>query len=474
VLITTSSHAGAAAVDFAPFPPTNPLVIPIDDEAEAAGGPGEPRSTDSAGGIIAADLENTGRLGFLVTLRNFVGVYAFDGRPLWTSNDPIRVGSSLEREGGPGHHGAGIQAYDVDDDGRTEALYLLDDGRLVVRDAATGNVKWKVAPPPSPSGEAVWEYPVVANLRGEGPREIVLQASRTGGYRVARFLAAFAIEELRVDGPSARPLWTRDDYLGCNHTGVRVADINLDGRDEIIGAQIIDGATGRTLFELPDFPHAFNPEEGWYSHLDAILVADVKPDRQGLEVVALEEKHPERVFLYDEKGLIWASHHRHQEPQNAAVGSFRHGDPGVQIWCRSRYNEGQKPFVFDAAGNVIFEYDLDDVAPEGWTSRGIERIEAIHWNGKHQHAAGKERHRSGDICIWNPLTGEFVHHIKEQADRLYVADVLGDWREELIVLNGKELRIYWNDADNPNPGRQRLWRSNAYQRSKQNYNYYSA
>lgn len=62
---------------------------------------------------------------------------------------------------------------------------------------------------------------------------------------------------------------------------------------------------------------------------------------------------------------------------------------------------------------------------------------------------------------------------KERADRLYVADVAGDWREELIVLSGNELRIYQNEAKNPNPDRPRLWTKQHYRRAKSVWNYYS-
>jgi hypothetical protein len=72
-----------------------------------------------------------------------------------------------------------------------------------------------------------------------------------------------------------------------------------------------------------------------------------------------------------------------------------------------------------------------------------------------------------------PLAGRFVKRFAEKADRLYVADVTGDWREEIIVLNGSELRIYANDAPNPNPNRPRLWADRNYRRLKQCHNYYS-
>jgi len=75
--------------------------------------------------------------------------------------------------------------------------------------------------------------------------------------------------------------------------------------------------------------------------------------------------------------------------------------------------------------------------------------------------------------LFEPLTGRFVRIFKEEADRLYVADVLGDWREEVIVLNGNELHVYENSDPNPRPDRERLWTDRNYRRLKQYHNYYS-
>ncbi len=63
--------------------------------------------------------------------------------------------------------------------------------------------------------------------------------------------------------------------------------------------------------------------------------------------------------------------------------------------------------------------------------------------------------------------------LRSPADRLYVADVSGDWREEMVVLHGNELRVYHNPAPNPRPDQPRLWELPHYRRAKQAYNYYS-
>jgi hypothetical protein len=426
---------------------------------------GEPGGTTEAGGLIAVDLNRDGQRDFLVTKRNHVAAYDGRGPRLWVKRTDIQITGQAEAEGLPGAHAPGVQAADIDGDGRTEVLFLDRGGALNVLDGATGETRKRVVLAP-PAGSERWEHLVVANFRGRGDRDLLLQATNAKGYRMGRFLAAYALEHILADGEFA-PLWTRDDFVATAHNGARVADVDGDGRDEVLGATIV-GPDGRITVSIPV-----------QGHLDGIHAYNVRPDLPGLEVVALEEGNDRgnlegRVFLYRKDREIWVTDFRRQEPQNTAVGRFDPDRPGLQVWCRSRYDKHQKPFVFDAAGNLIAHYQMDDVAPEGWTSSGVEVIFTIDWTGERkQLAVAKERHAAGDVAIFDPIAGRFLHRFREKADRLYVADVLGDWREEIIVVNGDQLRIYENDAPNPDPGHARLWDRQSYARSKMTWNYYS-
>lgn len=421
----------------------NPFVVTLDI----------PPPADSAGGVVTADLDNDGLMDYLVTVRGHIAAYRNDGSRLWVKKASVCIGGSSEQEGLPGHHGPGVQAADIDGDGRTEVLYLTHDGALHVVKGTTGQRRWK-ANPPVPEGAEHWEHLVIADFRGEGDRDLLLQATNAKGYRVGRYLAAYRLRDLRRS--NFRPLWTRDDFAACAHNGARVADLNGDGRDEVLG-QMLLSSSGETLQTVPF---------GGKAHADYVSAADVRPDSPGMEVVLLEEelRSGRRVggaYLAGNGTTIWQSHHEGQEPQNAAVGEFNPASTGLEIWCRSRHATGQTPFVFDARGNLIASWEMKSVAPEDWTGED------------QQLCAAKERHESGDVAIFDALTGTFLHRCKEQADRLYVADVSGDWREELIVLNGNKLSVYHNDDPNPNPDRPRLWSRNEYRRSKMTWNYYS-
>jgi hypothetical protein len=424
-----------------------------------------PGDWSGRGGLIAVDLNGDGQRDFLVTKPGHVAAYDGRGPQLWRQQADIQLTSQAEAEGLPGEHAPGVQAADVDRDGRTEVLFLDRGGALNVLDGASGEIKKRVRLA-SPAGSERWEHLVVANFRGRGDRDLLLQATNAKGYRMGRFLAAYALDDILADGEFA-PLWTRDDFVANAHNGARVADIDGDGRDEVLGATIV-GPDGRITVSIPVA-----------GHLDGIHAYDVRPDIPGLEVVALEEGNDRgnlegRVFLYGKHREIWVADFHRQEPQNAAIGRFDPDRPGLQMWCRSRYDKRQKPFVFDGAGKVVAHYRMDDVAPDGWTSSGVEVIFAIDWTGeKRQLAVAKERHTAGDVAIFDPISGRFLHRFREKADRLYVADVSGDWREEVIVVSGNRLNIYENDAPNPDPGHARLWDRQSYRRGKMTWNYYS-
>jgi hypothetical protein len=443
-----------------------------------------PVEDEGIGGVVAADVNDDGRKDFIITKPSHITVYDHIGEKLWGKKVDLQVTVRAELFGLPGWHAPGAQAADVDGDGNTEVLYLIKDGTLQIVDGLTGREKWR-ARLSAPDGSERWEHLVVANFRGEGDHDLLLQATNARGFRMGRYLAAYALTDLTTG--IMKPLWRRDDYVGSPHSGARVADLDGDGKDEILGGTLV-GPEGKILLRLP-----------LAGGIDSILVADVRPDIRGLEVIALEEggskgifrrsnrffrtanrlyrrffQSGNRIFLYNKERVIWSSHFNQQECQNAVVGNFDHDRLGLELWCRSGRKNQQKPFVFDSQGQPISDYTMGDVAPKDWSVRGVEIISRIDWTGSRKHlAAAKERHRSGDVTIFDPLSGQFLYRFRERADRIYVADVSGDWREELSVLNGNELHVYENNEANPNPNRPRLWSQNHYRRSKMTWNYYN-
>lgn len=446
-----------------------PFTIAID--------PRQPPMT-GRGGIIVHDLTGDGRMDYVLATkendfgpgRAAISAYDWGGGLLWIADDvDIQMNGNAERHGLPGWKGPGIAAGDIDGDGAAEVLHLDTANRVVVRDGRTGAAERTLGPVALPDGAAQWSHLQIAELRGEGDRDLILQADP---YPF-RWLKA-----IRAD--TGAELWAVDDYDGPKHGGFRAADIDGDGRDEVAGATIIDHDGRRMNAWTYDRPAA---------HFDAMAMADVRPADPGLEVVLLEEqtwapdpsifqerRRDDRTALVSADRIFWVSGYKGWEPQNAAVGKFDMNRPGLQIWNRSRFNTGQKPWVLDQDGRVIAAWSMNDVKPDGWSERGIEMISTIDWfGGPTRYLAAKERHRSGAVAVIDAMTGRFVTWWPEQADTILVADVAGDAREEIIVVNGAagEIRVYQNTAANPHPPKPSPWAQNAYRRQKQNYNYYS-
>lgn len=212
---------------------SNPFVIKL-----AIPGP-----KDSGGGVITADINNDGKMDYLVTVPGHLAVYDNNGKKVWIKKTDIVVGGSSENQGMPGHCGPGVAAGDVDGDGKCEVVFLTRDSVFHIVDGKTGAEKAK-AKPPHPEGTDFWEVAMIADFRGTGgDGDILLQTTNNRGYRMGKFLAAYAIEAIVKGG---KPLWQSDKFVSCARNSARLADINGDGHDEVLGATIFS-AKGKLI-----------------------------------------------------------------------------------------------------------------------------------------------------------------------------------------------------------------------------------
>lgn len=466
--------------------PQNPFVIKLDKSQN---------DLSRRGGIIVADLNGDGFLDYLVSTKtgNYgkgkatIGAYLHNGDLLWVKeNIDLNINGMAETHGLPGWHGPGVSVSDIDGDRQIEVIHLGTQNEIIIRNGLDGDIKKtiKVRPPQGNSVKKIksflryllrgkaeraikslkippakWAHFQMVNLKEANDDEIILQSD------------PYPFKQLKaVSLNTGETLWEFNDYIGQKHGGFRAADIDNDGFDEVVGGMLLD--EDGTVIN----PWEYRQIRG---HLDSLTIADVMPNEPGLEWVVTEESHrqDDRTAVLGKEKIFFYHSFEGQEPQNVAVGDFDLERPGLEIWCRSRYNTDQRPWVIDAAGNTIVTYRINDQKPDSWSDEGVEVITAINWDGSgRQLLAAKERHTKGKIAILEPLSGEFKKWWDENADRIYVADVVGDSREEIIVVNSKEneIRIYWNNEENltadpaPQP-----WKRNEYRRQKMNYNYYS-
>lgn len=419
-----------------------------------------PPPSTSAGGIVTAPITQNGLMDFVVTGPGHIGLYGHFGGQLWHQEADIRVTTQSELNGLPGDHAPGVQIADIDGDKRLEIIYLDNQGVLHALDGVSGREEWN-SNPPCPVECAQWELAAICNLRGFGDRDIILQSTNKNGYRLGRYLQAYSIEDLMMKNYA--PLWERHDYFGCAHGGIRLADINQDGRDEVLGGSIIT-SEGEGL---PGVPLTANNES---NHIDALFPANIRVDVPGIETVILEHGGENRVFVHNYDQLIWQSHHKHLKPKYAVAGAFGENPSDRFIWCAANSGNSRLPFVFNQVGEVVVDGEETPGYQTDFWKTGVENVSIIHWDGGHQQfACGRSKGASRTACIFNPLTGEIIKKLTDHADRVYVVDVSGDWREEVVIQSGSRLLIFSNEDKNPNPDLTRFWDNPVYERAKMNY-----
>jgi rhamnogalacturonan endolyase len=205
----------------------------------------------------------------------------------------------------------------------------------------------------------------------------------------------------------------KEKYDGQGSHGLITADVDADGRDElVIGAAVLDDK-GNGLWTL---------EMG---HPDVCYVADIDPANPGLEVFYGFEtrQNTDGICVVDARTgrKLWA----HKEPtrhiHNQGMAADVLADsPGMEVYAGER--DLKKRWLYSAKGKLIKFYESGTLSPR-----------ALWWDADPQ----KEVIMSGAIRDWG---GEAMQPI--QGSVVAVVDCLGDYREEVITSRKGELRIY--------------------------------
>jgi len=353
-----------------------------------------------------------------------IEAYLADGTHLWTHD----MGWAIER----GIWYSPMVVYDLDGDGRAEVCLKAGEGDprdeegkvnsgpeyLLVLDGMTGKQKARIDWPRRedfPSyNYASRNQMCVAYLDGKTPCLVVVR----GTYNVIQVRAYdFCAGELRL-------LWQWHDqeeaarYTGQGAHSMHAVDVDGDGRDEVmLGSAVLDD-------------HGVGLWTTEFGHPEHHYVGDIDPNRPGLEVYyGVESRRTNNgCCLVDAKTgkLIWGidtpTRHVHATGMCADIDG---STPGLE--CYSSDTDSAKKsnvrWLFDCKGNVLRD-DLD----WGFGCR------TAHWDADLQREIIRGR------TIVNYEGGDYPDVIGGSV--VGVADILGDWREELIVSVPGELRIY--------------------------------
>ena len=395
--------------------------------------------------------------------------YKLDGTLLWT----INLGKNI-REGA---HYTQFMVYDLDGDGRAEVAMKTADGTmdgqgniigdssknwrndrgyilsgpeyLTVFDGLTGKAlattdfippRYSTLTPTTDELKEMWGdgygnrmdrfLAAVAYLDGKTPSLIM-----TRGYYTRSVLTAWNFRNGKI-----KHLWTFDSddssqtgnraYRGQGNHNLSVADVDGDGRDEIVfGAMTIDD-NGKGLYSTG------------LGHGDALHVSDLDPSRPGLEVFDIQERFDDAGANFrDAKTgeVIWkiASVKAGADGEGPGRGLALDVDPrypGYECWVAGAGITG----MFDNKGNKIAEktpacnmgiFWDGDVLSEILNSTFVEKWDYANQKTDRLLDASQFGCRSNNGTKANPVLS---------------ADLWGDWREEVVYrsADNKELRIF--------------------------------
>jgi hypothetical protein len=468
--------------------PGNPFVIDVDRPVY--------RSS-----LFVEDLNGDDLLDYCY--RSLDAVYAYDhfGGLLWW-HPLVKAGEVFQEYEDGTRHSAG----DIDGDGQVEVILLDGINTVFVYDGLTGAPERTIVLPLIGQNN-IWYHISIVNLRGVGDRDFVAQSRDISGINRHLYLNKNLIA---WDLEGNRELWRvihdnneqngiYEGFWGSAHSSFHAADVDFDGRDEIVGANMIE--SDGTIVDL-GYPTDWVESAGEFiDHIDAVSIGDFRPELPGLEWVITEEDHVDNTdqwhtSMLSVNGLLWRvetdlfADGPDREPQNIAVGNFDPTRQYAEIWVRSRFSTPesvQHPWVIDAFGEQFADYAMDEVLPAGFSTHpygnreGIEEISVIDWEGgPRKFIAAAARHVDGDIGVFDAVTGGAVwttgHDFDAvRASLIYVADVAGDNREEIIIYDKvrRQLQVFWNDGISLDPIKPRKWQDPLYRRQNQNWNYYS-
>ncbi|MBQ9666527.1 MAG: rhamnogalacturonan lyase [Bacteroidaceae bacterium] len=402
----------------------------------------------------------------------YLDCYTLKGEQLWR----IDLGRNIRA----GAHYTQFLVYDFDGDGRSELITKTADGTIDGQGNAIGdpNANWVM------SGSIEKEIPgkmekkrtnVVGRIL-DGPEYLTVFDGRTGkalktvdyqpprgnvaswgdnyGNRVDRFLAAVAY----LDGkhPSAvmcrgyytktylaaydwngtdltlRWLFDSEKFPGFSGQGnhnLRVGDVDGDGCDEITYGSMAVNNDGTGLYTTR------------MGHGDAIHQFAFYPDSTQLQIWDVHENKKDGSDFRDARtGRIIF-----QIPSTDDVGRGMAADIDPTNWGLEMWSSSQRGY-FDVKGNLHAENAWIPMNSAVWWDGDLlrellDRNAISKWNWNAQKAETIKDFRA-EGCSFNNGTKQ---------NPCLSADILGDWREEVIVRNNEstELRIYSTTIPTP-------------------------
>lgn len=211
---------------------------------------------------------------------------------------------------------------------------------------------------------------------------------------------------------------SRNPYSGMGNHGLSVADVDGDGKDEIIYGSMCVDDNGKGLYTTG------------LRHGDALHVSDLDPERPGLEVFGVHEieegtKGP-GAAVYDARTgeILWKG----SEDEDVGRGVAENIDNtriGAQMWWSGSNG------LYDIKGDRVGEQPRSTNFLIWWDADLSREL----LDGNHIDKYNGGRLLTANGCVSNNGT---------KSTPGLSADIFGDWREEVIFrsYDNQSLRIY--------------------------------
>ncbi len=439
-LIYTSTY-GYVAVNAGKPPPQppfpNPVLLRHIDLSSYAGSNDFFRSN-----IQFGDLNNDGIYTDILRYANSkrMQAFAYSGGTsvtlLWDYTAPV----SLPNPPTDYHYKYAI--WDVDNDGKTEVIgpFASSSGYVELRilDGATGTVERSITTSmPNPTSDdniLEWRiYVTVANFRGLAkPQDIVLLNEKNSYGDIWVYDNALNILwDTTGDNSAKQRIYAHFPYTG---------DIDNDGKDELIGTWVFDH-NGVKLWRIT--PPEWEPYDYFYDHIDRGFIGNMDPDRSGLEILACHEYM--RAKLYDTSGNLYWSSPGSGDSKITAVGEMTSTYVGDELCIWDTAYKG-KTHIFDI---------------DGTDRKTITRVldgYPVDWDG---NRARDEIFSPNGGILYSPWDGYrlflnnwystqwFTSPGANQIIWAHALDIVGDYREDVVIADEDEFMIYGAEGSAP-------------------------
>ena len=464
--------------------PEGYLPIKIDKPAEMTMPDGK-SCTYSANDCSVADVDGDGEYEIILkwepsnaadnshtryTGNVFFDCLKLDGTRLWR----IDMGRNIRA----GAHYTQFIAYDLDGDGRAELMMKTADGTIDGKGKAIGDPTkdWRCHQQGKCLGRIMDgpEYLTVFNgLTGEAMKTVDYIPDRgplgswgdSYGNRSERYLAGVGyldghrasaifcrgyytrtvIAAWDWDGKELSSRWVFDtnnpewkSYAGQGNHNLRIADVDGDGKDEITFGSMAVDHDGRGLYNTG------------FGHGDALHLMPFYPDSDKLQVWDCHENRRDGSDFRDAAtGKVIF-----QLPANFDVGRCMAADidptnPGVEMWSA---NSGG---IRNVKGELVKPAEYEEPTMDRKKRRGISTNFGIWWDGDllrellDHESVQKYDWKTGRVDIIKRFDGRFNNWTK--SNPCLSGDIIGDWREEVLIRDEAStlLRLYVTDIPTP-------------------------